>query len=59
MLHYSPSIRLFGTTDNYNTEQTERIHIDVIKDAYLATNHKDEYVQMVTCVTVTTTVRLT
>ena len=48
MLHYSPSIRLFGTTDNYNTEQTERIHIDVIKDAYLATNHKDKYVQMAT-----------
>ena len=34
MLHYSPSIRLFGTTDNYNTEQTEQIHINVIKDKF-------------------------
>jgi hypothetical protein len=37
---------LFGTTDNYNTEQTERLHIDFAKDAYRATNHKDEYMQM-------------
>ena len=48
LLHYSPSIRLFGTTDNYNTEQTERLHIDLTKDAYRATNHKDEYSQMTT-----------
>ena len=46
LLHYSESIRLFGTTDNYNTEYTERLHIDFAKDAYAATNHKDEYVQM-------------
>ncbi|KAI0309378.1 hypothetical protein OF83DRAFT_71149 [Amylostereum chailletii] len=44
--HYAPSIRLFGTTDNYNTEQSERLHIDFTKDAYRATNHKDEYPQM-------------
>ena len=48
LIHYSSSIRLFRTTDNYNTEQTEQIHIDVIKDAYKATNHKDETVQMAT-----------
>jgi len=48
LLHYSSSIRLFGTTDNYNTEQTERLHIDFTKDAYRATNHKDEYHQMTT-----------
>jgi hypothetical protein len=48
LLHYSSSIRLFGTTDNYNTEQTERLHIDFTKDAYRATNHKDEYNQMTT-----------
>jgi len=48
LIHYSPSIRLFGTTDNYNTEQTERLHIDFTKDAYRATNHKDEYSQMTT-----------
>ena len=46
LLHYAPSIRLFGTTDNYNTEQTERLHIDTTKDAYDATNHKDEFHQM-------------
>ena len=46
LIHYNASICLFGTTDNYNTEQTERLHIDVIKDGYEATNHKDEYIQM-------------
>jgi hypothetical protein len=46
LTHYSSSIRLFGTTDNYNTEQTERLHIDYAKDAYRATNRKDEYRQM-------------
>jgi hypothetical protein len=44
--HYFPDISLFGTTDNYNTEQFERLHIDLTKDAYHATNHKDEYTQM-------------
>lgn len=48
LLHYSSSIRLFGTTDNYNTEQTERLHIDFTKDAYRATNRKNEYPQMIT-----------
>ncbi|KAH9038021.1 hypothetical protein EDB83DRAFT_2228544 [Lactarius deliciosus] len=48
LIHYSSSITLFGTTDNYNTEQTERLHIDFTKDAYCATNHKDEYKQMTT-----------
>jgi hypothetical protein len=46
LIHYATSILLFGTTDNYNTEQTERLHIDFTKDAYRATNHKDEYLQM-------------
>jgi hypothetical protein len=50
LLHYTLSIRLFGTTDNYNTEQTERLHIDTTKDAFGATNHKDEYSQMTTWV---------
>ena len=44
--HYESSIRLFGTTDNYNTEQTEHLHIDLAKDAYRATNRKDEFSQM-------------
>ena len=46
LLHYVSSIRLFGTTDNYNTEYSERLHIDLAKDAYAATNHKDELMQM-------------
>jgi hypothetical protein len=46
MNHYNPSIILFGTLDNYNTEHTERLHIDLAKDAYRATNKKDEYPQM-------------
>jgi hypothetical protein len=45
--HYRPLIELFGTIDGYNTENTERLYIDLAKDAYNATNHKDEYWQMV------------
>jgi len=48
LIHYNSSIRLFGTTDNYNTEQSERLHIDFAKNAYRASNHKDEYPQMTT-----------
>jgi len=48
LLHYSLSIHLFGTADNYNTEQTEQLHIDFVKDAYCSTNHKDKYPQMTT-----------
>lgn len=44
--HYPLFIRLFGTLDNYNTEYTERLHIDFAKDAYRASNCKDEYLQM-------------
>ncbi|KAJ7750295.1 hypothetical protein B0H16DRAFT_1663370 [Mycena metata] len=44
--HYSLGTKRFGTTDNFNTETTERLHIDFAKDAYRATNHKDEYPQM-------------
>ncbi|KIO16582.1 hypothetical protein M407DRAFT_85849 [Tulasnella calospora MUT 4182] len=47
LLHYAPQIREFGTTDNYNTENTERLHIDMAKDAYRATNRKDILPQMV------------
>jgi hypothetical protein len=44
--HYVSSIRLFSTTDNYNTEQSEHLHINFAKNAYRASNHKDEYPQM-------------
>ncbi|OJT04957.1 hypothetical protein TRAPUB_4260, partial [Trametes pubescens] len=46
--HYIEAIKLFGTTDNYDTQYTERLHIDFAKDAYRATNHKDEFPQMTT-----------
>ncbi|KAJ7463807.1 hypothetical protein B0H11DRAFT_2309570 [Mycena galericulata] len=44
--HYHSNITLYGTSDNYNTEYTERLHIDLAKDAYRATNSKDEFPQM-------------
>ncbi|KAM6491449.1 hypothetical protein JOM56_013018 [Amanita muscaria] len=44
--HYVSSIKLYGTTDNYNTQSTERLHIDLAKDAFRSTNRKDEYPQM-------------
>ncbi|KAM6491269.1 hypothetical protein JOM56_013508 [Amanita muscaria] len=44
--HYVSSIKLYGTTDNYSTQSTERLHIDLAKDAFRSTNHKDEYPQM-------------
>ena len=48
LMHYASSIHLFGTTDNYNMEQSECLHIDFVKEAYHATNHKDIYHQMMT-----------
>lgn len=44
--YYYYMIMMLGTTNNYNTEYTERLHIDYAKDAYRATNHKDEFAQM-------------
>ncbi|KAF8259154.1 hypothetical protein EI94DRAFT_1774000 [Lactarius quietus] len=48
LLHYGPSIALFGTTDNYNSEQMERLHIELPKKGYRASNGKDEEFQMTT-----------
>ena len=44
--HYGNSIRLFSTTDNYDTQYTECLHIDFTKDAYCATNYEDKFPQM-------------
>ncbi|KAJ7847290.1 hypothetical protein B0H13DRAFT_2406447 [Mycena leptocephala] len=44
--HYVPNIKLFSTSNNYNTEYTEQLHIDLAKDAYRSTNRKDEFSQM-------------
>ncbi|TBU63896.1 hypothetical protein BD310DRAFT_807943, partial [Dichomitus squalens] len=46
LLHYVRCVKLYGTTDNYNTETSERLHIDFAKDAYRLTNHRDEFPQM-------------
>jgi len=46
--HYIDLIILFGTTDNFNTQYTERLHINYAKDVYAATNKKDKYTQMTT-----------
>jgi hypothetical protein len=45
-IHYLTLIKWLGTTDNFDTQYTERLHIDFAKDAYEATNHKDEFAQM-------------
>ncbi|KAJ8463177.1 hypothetical protein ONZ51_g10422 [Trametes cubensis] len=44
--HYRLSIELFGTTDNYDTQFSERLHIDFAKEAFRATNKKHEFSQM-------------
>ncbi|KAJ3791520.1 hypothetical protein GGU11DRAFT_645092, partial [Lentinula aff. detonsa] len=46
MNHYVECVKHMGTPDNFNTEYTERLHIDLSKDAYHATNKKDELTQM-------------
>ncbi|KAJ7148839.1 hypothetical protein C8R46DRAFT_1310948 [Mycena filopes] len=38
--HYVDSIRFKGTADGFNTEGTERLHIDLAKVAYNATNKR-------------------
>ncbi|KAJ7064424.1 hypothetical protein B0H15DRAFT_807765 [Mycena belliarum] len=48
LLHYVESIRYFGTTDNYNTEMFERLHIDFAKEGWCASNRRDEFPQMIT-----------
>uniref|UniRef100_D8PN10 Uncharacterized protein n=1 Tax=Schizophyllum commune (strain H4-8 / FGSC 9210) TaxID=578458 RepID=D8PN10_SCHCM len=45
--HYISSIRLLGTTDNYNTEMFERLHIDFAKRGWRASNKRNAFPQMV------------
>ncbi|KAJ7699702.1 hypothetical protein B0H14DRAFT_3100206 [Mycena olivaceomarginata] len=51
LLHYIDSIRLFGTTDNYNTEMFERLHIDFAKEGWRSSNRRDEFPQMIAWLT--------
>ena len=46
--HYVDSIQSHGTTDGYNTEASERLHIDLAKVGYLASNRKEYIKQMTT-----------
>jgi hypothetical protein len=48
LLHYIESIKLFGATDNYNTETFERFHIDFAKEGWRASNRRDEFPQKIT-----------
>ncbi|KAJ8507713.1 hypothetical protein ONZ45_g9944 [Pleurotus djamor] len=45
--HYVASIKLFGTTDNYNTETFEHLHIEFAKKGWRASNKRDTFPQMV------------
>ncbi|KAL0573468.1 hypothetical protein V5O48_008495 [Marasmius crinis-equi] len=45
--HFPAHFENFGTADNFNTEYTERLHIDLAKNAYRSTNRRDELPQMV------------
>ncbi|KAF5349741.1 hypothetical protein D9757_014553 [Collybiopsis confluens] len=47
LLHYVDSIRWLGTTDNFNTEYFERLHIDFAKEGWRASNKRDHFPQMV------------
>lgn len=47
LIHYAECIQLFGTTDNYNTEMFERLHIDFAKHGWRASNQRDEFPQMI------------
>ena len=44
--HYTSSIKLFGTTENYNTQHTKHLHSTLSKPAYCASNKHDEVLQM-------------
>ncbi|KAH9947424.1 hypothetical protein B0H21DRAFT_853788 [Amylocystis lapponica] len=46
--HYGQSIWNLGTADGYNTEASERLHIDFAKRAYRSTNKKTYLMQMTT-----------
>ncbi|KAL0568043.1 hypothetical protein V5O48_013944 [Marasmius crinis-equi] len=48
LVHYIDMIKLFGTTDNYNTEMFERLHIDFAKKGWRASNKRNEFPQMTT-----------
>ncbi|KAG8729242.1 hypothetical protein FRC10_004158, partial [Ceratobasidium sp. 414] len=44
--HYTRTIRELGSPDGYNSENTERLHIDYVKEAWRASNHVNATQQM-------------
>ncbi|KZV98693.1 hypothetical protein EXIGLDRAFT_566152, partial [Exidia glandulosa HHB12029] len=44
--HFVAAIRNLGTADGYNTEASERLHIDYAKIAYRASNRRNYTKQM-------------
>ncbi|KAF8530855.1 hypothetical protein JB92DRAFT_2804267 [Gautieria morchelliformis] len=51
MEHYIALIRAKGTPDGFNTELSERLHIDFSKEGYRASNKKNYIEQMVSYLT--------
>lgn len=47
LTHYISSIQLHGTTDNTNTELFERLHKDLSKEGWRASNKRNHFPQMV------------
>ena len=45
-MHYVRFIKFKGSLDNFDTAYAERLHIDMAKNAYDATNHRNELPQM-------------
>jgi hypothetical protein len=46
IIHYLNAIRALGSTDGYNSESPERLHIDFAKEGYRASNRRDYLEQM-------------
>nr|VWO96661.1 Polyribonucleotide nucleotidyltransferase (EC (Polynucleotide phosphorylase) (PNPase) [Ganoderma boninense] len=48
LFHYVNAIYQLGCLDGFNTETSERLHIDFAKDAYRASSKRDYFAQMTT-----------
>ncbi|KAI0714708.1 hypothetical protein C8Q76DRAFT_648762 [Earliella scabrosa] len=48
LLHYIEAIRRLGCADGFNTEHSERLHIDFAKDAFRASSKREYIAQMTT-----------
>ncbi|KAI0693036.1 hypothetical protein C8T65DRAFT_586111, partial [Cerioporus squamosus] len=48
LLHYTKAIRRLGCLDGYNTETSERLHVDFTKNAYRASSRREYFAQMTT-----------